>query len=87
MGKGVFGRSGRSARQGRVNRNPLRRVVARVTRPVSCGEIAAGLPGEQLECGHIVPVKTDFVGETNAVRRRCRECGRLAPGDSAKAGG
>ncbi len=29
---------------------------------------------ELLECGHLVPIKNDFVGPTNAARRRCGKC-------------
>lgn len=76
----AFGnRHQRTGRKGQ-NRNPLRRVVERTTREVWVGHESNARcferPAERLECGHVVPVKTDFVGETNAVRRRCRECGK-----------
>lgn len=64
--KGAFGRSGRSNRKGHVNRNPLRKIVD------WDGEF------ETLECGHKQRQKSDFVGPTNAERRRCRQCGKLA---------
>jgi len=50
-------------RRGPANRDPLRKIVGRD------GNF------ELLECGHKqLPVK-DFMGETNAVRRRCWQCG------------
>jgi hypothetical protein len=29
---------------------------------------------EKLECGHIVRIKEDIYGQTNAYKRRCRFC-------------
>lgn len=29
---------------------------------------------ERLECGHLINIKQDIYGETNAYRRRCRDC-------------
>lgn len=49
------------------NRDPLRRVVTR-------GWNDAGNEVEDLECGHRIHVREDFVGPTNAVRRRCWQC-------------
>lgn len=49
----------------RINRNPLRRVVGR-----------EGFR-EVLECGHTIHPPRDFIGETNAVRRRCWRCAAL----------
>lgn len=56
--------------RGRINRDPLRKIVGHED----------GF--EVLECGHRQRPKTDFVGETNAQRRRCRKCRRLADGES-----
>jgi hypothetical protein len=41
---------------------------------------------EVLECGHAQHPVHDLIGETNAVRRRCRKCKRGAPPDVAPAG-
>jgi hypothetical protein len=56
-------------RKPRPNRAPLRRVVGRetVAPPLEWGR-------EILECGHRVFPRHDFIGETNAYRRRCRLC-------------
>lgn len=53
----------------KVNRHPLRRVVGERY------DQRTGRIIETLECGHEVPRKQDIIGETNAVRRRCRRCG------------
>lgn len=29
---------------------------------------------ERLECGHLKSIPQDFIGATNAARRRCRKC-------------
>ncbi len=78
---------GRRKSAGRVNRNPLRRITGYADRCVPFGGALVTLPGERLECGHIVPIKTDFVGETNATRRRCRECSKALRGDDGGGGG
>jgi len=36
---------------------------------------------ELLECGHLIPVRFDYVGRTNAERRRCRKCRIVAERD------
>jgi len=36
---------------------------------------------ELLECGHIVLQRSDIIGPTNAVRRRCKKCRRGDPPD------
>lgn len=36
---------------------------------------------ELLECGHLIPCKRDFVGITNAQRRRCGKCKLGRPKD------
>lgn len=54
---------------------PLRKIIEVVRIP---GE-KFGWPDvfkERLECGHIVRIKQDIYGPTNAYRRRCRECAR-----------
>ena len=48
--------------------SPLRAIVSE-----SCNEVT-GQVMETLECGHVVPRRTDIFGETYAVRRRCRRC-------------
>ena len=53
-------------RRGRVNRDPLRKIVG----------YEDGL--EVLECGHKQAPVHDIIGETNAVRRRCWRCGKAA---------
>jgi hypothetical protein len=49
------------------NRAPLRKIV--------------GYDGhrEVLECGHTQNPREDFIGETNAVRRRCQKCAAGSP--------
>lgn len=54
-------------KQTKINRNPLRKIV---------DHTEDGL--ELLECGHKQRPRSDFVGHTNSVRRRCRQCGKLA---------
>lgn len=46
-----------------TNRNPLRKIV----------KYSHGY--ETLECGHAQRPRRDFIGETNATRRRCKRCG------------
>lgn len=52
---------------------PLRKVIERrrIPHPSAPDVIVTR---ELLECGHLVPVKSDFVGPTNAARRRCGKC-------------
>jgi hypothetical protein len=56
------------------NRNPLRKIVDRVR--VQISDSGATAVKELLECGHLQFPVNDFAGETNAVRRRCWQCGR-----------
>lgn len=52
---------------------PLRRVVGYVDHhPLSGRDVT--VRHELLECGHHAPPKQDAFGETNAYRRRCRQC-------------
>lgn len=54
---------------------PLRRILHRV-------DLGPGTAvQEALECGHYQLPKRDLMGETVAVRRRCRKCKRNAPKD------
>lgn len=53
------------------NRGPLRKVVG-------IKEVLPDCFHELLECGHTKPVRTDFVGPTNAARRRCGKCKSVA---------
>lgn len=68
------GGPGRTGGKGNQRTGPLRRIVDHV--------YTAEWPNllqELLECGHTqLPVR-DLIGETNAVRRRCRQC-KLATG-------
>lgn len=57
-------------RRGTVDRRPLRKIVG-----TNAGK-------EVLECGHEQRPREDFVGVTNASRRRCDYCPkRVAPTD------
>lgn len=59
-------------RKPRTNRNPLRKVVG--LEPV---DPSADLWGREiLECGHRQRPREDFIGKTNALRRRCWQCGK-----------
>jgi hypothetical protein len=53
---------------------PLRRIVSRQFS-------AAGSPTETLECGHVVHERQDYIGSTNAVKRRCKMCLAHARGE------
>ena len=58
---------------------PLRRIVREFTETIENGDgCRAQLPREKLECGHVVAVRQDIYGPTNAYRRRCRRCGDQA---------
>jgi len=52
----------------RVNKDPLRKIVADRYEPATDRVV------EILECGHEVRRREDVIGETNAYRRRCRKC-------------
>lgn len=52
------------------DRGPLRKVVE--TREIPFMGITVWR--ELLECGHLIPCRRDFVGPTNAERRRCGKC-------------
>jgi hypothetical protein len=58
------------------NRAPLRKIVGR--EQVSLGRTEDGMDvlvwREKLECGHLQRPVEDFIGETHAVRRRCKQC-------------
>ena len=64
----------------KTNTHPLRKVIGRETHKIEGTHAEATY--ERLECGHLVLPKQDIYGETNAVRRRCRFCGRRAAGDT-----
>jgi len=57
---------------------PLRKIVGRKIEKDWLG-LKVDMPVEILECGHTQPPITDFYGETNAVRRRCRKCPDIPP--------
>jgi hypothetical protein len=50
---------------------PLRAIVDYLEVTIADGVTAQR---ELLECGHVVPIKRDMIGETNASRRRCKAC-------------
>ena len=54
---------------------PLRKIVGYEDRevPLASGEVYVHQV-EILECGHRQGMKQDHYGDTNAVRRRCRQC-------------
>lgn len=53
------------------NRAPLRKTVG-YERHDRYPEVVL----EVLECGHRQHPRTDMIGETNAVRRRCQKCAK-----------
>ena len=55
-------------RRGSVNRDPLRTVVAVHPATDERGE------REELECGHLIVIRVDWIGDTYAARRRCYKC-------------
>lgn len=55
---------------------PLRRIVGHMPNPDF-----PSLTVEILECGHWQRPVTDFYGETNAYKRRCKKCGKGLPPD------
>ena len=57
------------------NRDPLREIIGRDMVELSPG--GTRVPHEILECGHDQLPVEDFIGKTNAKRRRCWQCGRL----------
>jgi hypothetical protein len=61
-----------------LNRDPLVKILRIVVQRVGIinGD-EFGMRREVLICGHIVRIKQDIYGETNAYRRRCRKCGDL----------
>ncbi len=63
MGFAELHRKGRMGAR-TTNRDPLRKIV----------KYSHGY--ETLECGHVQLPRRDFVGLTNAVRRRCKQCGK-----------
>lgn len=64
----------RGRRKPMPNRHPLRKIVDHQWGDPMRGEFAQ-LVYEVLECGHRQTPKTDFIGQINASRRRCRKCG------------
>ena len=60
-----------SRRSREVNRRPLQKIVGHEPVTVNGREVS-GLWMDVLECGHKQPEKQDFMGVTNAIRRRCR---------------
>lgn len=70
---------GSTLRQREVAKQPLRRVLREVNRRIPNTDYFH--IGELLECGHVVRIKTDWIGETTAERRRCRKCAQDLPPD------
>jgi hypothetical protein len=60
--------------------HPLRRVLGRVAVQVETGSHIE-LIQELYECGHTRLPKSDMIGPTNAVRRRCHRCAKGIPPD------
>lgn len=58
-----------------THKGPLRLIVRVFPHP------KYGTPEELLECGHVQLLRSDFIGQTNAVRRRCRKCKQGLPPD------
>jgi uncharacterized UBP type Zn finger protein len=77
------GRSGRKPKMG-AKAYPLRKIVGERMVPIL---LASGKESEYLvrhevlECGHTMPPRADFVGETNAGKRRCRQCWKESNAD------
>ncbi len=61
---------------------PLRRVLGVVEETMPSG---VGLLRERLECGHVVPIREDIFGRTNAYRRRCRRCAAVKASATGRA--
>lgn len=59
------------------DRGPLRKIID--VREIEWYGIT--VTRELLECGHFIPCRKDFVGITNACRRRCDKCKSGAPKD------
>ncbi len=62
---------------------PLRKIVGHKHPVIELGGIAREVTGiwvEILECGHEQNQKSDFIGHTNAERRRCKKCLRQENG-------
>ena len=75
----------RKAKRNVRNRNtdPLRKVVKEgiVDAGYWTGEFTGvDVDAEELECGHIVRVRQDIIGRTNAFKRRCRYCREVVSG-------
>ncbi len=62
---------------------PLRKIVEyrAMIPPRAPKGTTSELVFEVLECGHAQLPRTDIIGETNAVRRRCNACKRGFPVD------
>ena len=59
------------------DRGPLRKVI----RLVDVEFHGIKVERELLECGHLIACRKDFVGRTNAARRRCGKCKAGKPKD------
>jgi hypothetical protein len=62
---------------------PLRKVLGHRPARKPDGTRYFNIHDEVLECGHAAHIKSDFMGETNAYRRRCRKCRDGKPNDVA----
>lgn len=56
-------------------RGPLRKVLETVAIPIE-GHPQFLVMRERLDCGHLIRIKSDKVGPTNAARRRCYRCAK-----------
>jgi hypothetical protein len=64
---------------GKNKKYHLRKIVGRKTgaelnKELGTSQYYATILYEHLECGHYQPPVSDIYGETNAYRRRCRQC-------------
>jgi hypothetical protein len=57
----------------RESKGPLRAIIGYVEVPIVEGSRWTVIR-ERLECGHVVNIRQDIIGPTNAHRRRCRRC-------------
>ena len=62
-----------------IERDPLRKVIARGLFPVTVGQSVTDLPSDLLECGHRLSEASDIYGPRSPARRRCYKCRLGAP--------
>ena len=69
----MFGK--KYSQKSRPNKNWVKRPLRKIIK----AEIVEGRTLETLECGHQQYAVQDFIGETNAEKRRCRKCEAETP--------